>query len=229
MPRTVCIRLLRTLELEGLVERDSETGRYRLGLELFRLGSAALHRTDLRSAAARPMAALARATGDVVCLMVESDLQSLCIERVDGDYPIRNLTVDVGLRKPLHYGAASFALLSFLPEEKIERILSQPLDAPTPYTIVDPDTIRARIQEVRRLGYAVSDQDSVEHTAAVGAPIFGYQGEVVAALSAGGPKHRYPPERIPEVAALVMSTAAEISRRLGYVSQPAGGAREPTP
>src|SRR6187402_2256711 len=88
LPRTVCYRMLCTLEEEGFVERSSETGRYRLGLDLFSLGSTAITNTSVHMASVPAMRALSQQLNDTVLLVVAHNLKALCIEKVDGDFPI---------------------------------------------------------------------------------------------------------------------------------------------
>jgi DNA-binding IclR family transcriptional regulator len=69
---------------------------------------------------------------------------------------------------------------------------------------------------VRRRGFAVAVDELEMGLTAVAAPVTGSSGTVVASLSASGPTFRLPAERIPEVAALVVAAAREVSHRLGW-------------
>lgn len=215
LPRTVCSRLLSTLEQEGLLQRDAETSRYRIAMPLFQMGSVALANVSVRSAAATVLSKLSRETGDTVCLVVEHGRNAICIERIDGDFPIQQTALTMGKAMALHVGGAPFALLSHLPSERVEAILCEPLPQLTLSTVVDPNKIRKRIEHVRKAGYAVGDEDAIEYLLAIGVPIFGYSGRVIAALSVGGLKQRYPKSRVQEVAKLAMAAGEEISTRLG--------------
>jgi len=215
LPRTVCYRLIVTLEDEGLLERDEDSGRYRIGLELFRLGNLGLRTINIRDVALPEMTKLAAATEDVVVLSVESRLEALCVERVDGGFPIQTSAAKVGKTLPLHVGGGPFALLAFLPEEKQQAVLSADLTKLTSRTVVDPDCIKTRIEQVREAGFAVGDEDLIDHLVAIGAPIFDAKGEVAGSLSVGAIKARYPNERVQEVATLVMASCDKISALLG--------------
>lgn len=217
LQRTVCYRLLNTLEDDELLERNETTGRYRLGLGLFRMGNLGLRSLDIRSVARPEMTRLAAQTNDVVVLLVESGLSALCIERVDGGHPIQSSAAQIGQSLPLHVGGGPLALLAFLPEDKREAALGGPLPRITPYTVTDPAIIRERLQLVRENGYAVGNEDLVEHLVAIGAPIFDVNGNVSASLSVGGIKPRYYQERIDEVARLAVTAADRISELLGTI------------
>lgn len=215
LPRTVCSRLLGTLEQEGLLQRNAETSRYRIGMSLFQIGSVALGGVTVRSAAAPTLSELARETHDTVCLVVEHGKDALCIDRIDGDFPIQQTALTMGKTMALHVGGAPFALLSHMPSDRVELVLRDPLPQLTPSTVVDPIKIRKRIERVRKIGYAIGDEDAIEYLIAIGVPIFGYGGRVVAALSVGGLKQRYSQRRIEAVAKLALAAGEEISAKLG--------------
>lgn len=213
LPRTVCSRLLSTLEQEGLVQRDPETSRYRIAMALFQLGGLALAGVTIRSAAAPVLSDLSRQTGDTVCLMIEHGNDALCLDRFDGDFPIQQTALTMGRTMPLHVGGGPFALLSHLPSKRREAYLETPLKRFTPSTVVDPDKVRRRVEQVREAGFAVGDEDAIEYLVAIGVPIFGNEGRVIGSFSVGGLKQRYPKSRIAEVAQLAVSAGAEISSR----------------
>ncbi|SHM82028.1 IclR family transcriptional regulator [Bradyrhizobium lablabi] len=214
-PRTVCYRMLSTLQEEGFVERNSQTGRYRLGLDLFSLGSTAIANTNLHMAATPVMRALSQQTNDTVLLVVEHNLEALCIEKVDGDFPVLANVMTIGRTLPLHCGAAPFVLLANMRAEQQEQILRGPLVARTPVTIIEPEKIRSRIAAVAANGYAIGDEDVAEYVIAVGVPLFGAGRRLAGALSVGGLKQRYGTDHLAKVISLTLAAAKKISMRLG--------------
>jgi len=122
----------------------------------------------------------------------------------------------VGKTWPLHVGGAPFCIFSYLPEERRETLLSNPLPALTEQTVTDPEQIRERMQQVRSRGYSVGKEDALDYLVAIGAPVFGHDGRILGAISVGGLTQRYPDERVEEVARLACAAAAEISDKLGY-------------
>jgi len=216
MPRTICYRLLSTFRDEGLVDKDSSTGKYRLDMALFAMASTALGISNLSTIASHYMSQLSAHTHDTVLLLVEHNLEAMCIARVDGDFPIQQNALTIGKSWPLHVGGAPFCILSYMPEERRESILSQPLRAFTRHTVTDPVRIRERIAGVRERGYAIGNEDAIDYLVAIGVPIFGHGGRLVSALSIGGLTQRYPKGRIEEVAQLARRAADNVSVKLGY-------------
>lgn len=211
--KTVCHRLLATLVSERFLVQSSETARYSLGPDLITLARSDITHARLLKAAEPALVSIAAKTGDVAILHVLDNGEALCIDRRDGDYPIRTAGVEVGGRLPLHCGGGPMALLSFAPAEVVDAVLAAPLRAATARTVVEPASVRRRIAAVRARGFAVGDEDLFDYVVAIGAPII-HEGRLVAALSVGGIKPRYDADRIAEVGKLTLAGAQDVIDRL---------------
>ena len=122
----------------------------------------------------------------------------------------------VGQRIPLHATSNGKVLLAHGPASLLEGILADGLRRLAPRTITDPAALRAELDVVRRNGFAQAVDELEVGLTAVAAPVRGAAGEVVASVSASGPSFRMPAEGLGGIADAVRSTAAEISRRLGW-------------
>jgi DNA-binding IclR family transcriptional regulator len=69
---------------------------------------------------------------------------------------------------------------------------------------------------IRERGYASAVDELEQGLAAIAAPIFGPDGDVVAALSISGPTIRLTRERMLELAPHLITQAAQVSERLGH-------------
>jgi DNA-binding IclR family transcriptional regulator len=116
-------RLLKALDAEGLVARDPSARTYTLGPLTFELGLAAAHHFRARDLCAQALQAIAEHTGDTVFLSMRSGLDTVCIDRREGRFPIKTLTLDVGTRRPLGLGAGGLALLAALDDAEIDAVL----------------------------------------------------------------------------------------------------------
>src|SRR4029079_4794515 len=94
--KATALRILDILAREGFVEREEATKSWSLGAEAYLLGTAASRRHNLRERARPSMVRLAAATSDTVLLSVRSGLETVCIDREIGDYPIRANYLDIG-------------------------------------------------------------------------------------------------------------------------------------
>jgi len=212
-------RLLQTLQREGLVEQNPETGKYRLGLEILRLAGTVLRELEDLQQVARPfLRALAEECGETVNLTILAGDGVINVDRIPSPHRVRNIGW-IGRKMPLHCVSAGKVFLAYMPEEEVERFLNSKLPQLTKYTITDPAKLREELQRVRELGYGVGLEELEEGLNAVAAPIRDYRGKVVAAISVSGPSFRLTREKIPEVAELTKRAADEVSRHLGYVPE----------
>jgi DNA-binding IclR family transcriptional regulator len=211
-------RLVATLAGHGLVERNPETDRYRLGFGVVRLAAAALGRLDLVQVARPVLQRLAEQTQETVNLAVLDGDRVTNIDQFTGSRSVVAVSW-VGKRTPLHCTSNGKVLLAHLPDREVDRVLSRPLERLTPNTIVDPAVLRGQLREARARGYAYTVEELEVGLNAVAAPVREARGEVVAAVSLAGPAYRLPRARIPELARLVVEAAGEVSRRLGYVER----------
>lgn len=214
-PRSSVYRLIASLSELELIDPGTRRGTYRLGLKLLRLGGIVMAGFDERRLARPIMEQIHEATGETVFLCVRRGLEAVCIDRIDGKR-VQSLALRLGGALPLHAGAASRALLAFEAQTVIERFIQESsLEALTPYTPVTPAQLHEALSDVRRAGVSISDQDVTLGIAAVGAPIFGFDGQIRAALSTSGIREEILGEQS-RATRLTVDGAAEISRQLGY-------------
>jgi DNA-binding IclR family transcriptional regulator len=215
LKKTTAFRLLAALERESLVAHSPHSDAYRLGPGLLELAGLALRSNDLRSVARPELEKLARQTGETVSLEILVEGEVLILDEVQGSHLLGSGQW-IGTRWPAHATSTGKALLAALPDAARHEMLAGPLARPSARTLVDPDVLEEQLREIRRRGYSVADEELEPGFVAVGAAVFNFTGEAVGAVSAGGPALRLTPERIPHLAALVMDTAACISKQLGY-------------
>ncbi len=114
------------------------------------------------------------------------------------------------------------------PEDAVDAYVARGLAALTPRTVVDPDELRARLEEVRAAGYAWGLQEFAEGIDSVAAPIRDAKGNAVAAIHVHGPAYRFPPRgEEEEVAREVVDSAAAISGSLARDEPTDRGGRSP--
>lgn len=123
LERPTAYRILQRLALEGLVTQDPASRAYGLGPLLYELGLAAQAPLGLAGAAREALDRLAQSSGDTVFAIVRNGLDSVCLDRREGDYPVKALMMDAGRRRPLGIGAGSLAWLAAMPQEHVAPIL----------------------------------------------------------------------------------------------------------
>ena len=227
-------RALGALIAEGWADQDPETRRYYLGHELVALGSAAANRHNLQDLARPSLARLADKIGDTLFLSVRSGFDSLCVDRHEGAFPIRALSMNVGSRRPLGLGAGSLAQLAFLPDPEVDEIIAYNAPRWAAGRDYGEADCRAAVARARSLGYAYFEGLMVEGVSGMGVPVFDLRQRPTAALSVAAISERMPADRCAEIAEVLMSEARMLERKLwGRIgSQPNVGRTDadgPTP
>jgi DNA-binding IclR family transcriptional regulator len=207
-------RILKTLESASYVSRHSPTGRYKLSIKIWELGSRVISRLDLKREALEPMENLSRLTRETVHLSVLDGFEVVYIDKIDSPEPIRAYSV-VGGRAPAYAVATGKALLAFQPAEVIDKA-AQNLIPFTENTMRNAKELSAELTRVRAQGYAVNVGEWRSSVSGIAAPIYGASGNVEAAIGISGPAARMKSRRMKEMVESVISAAETISVRLGY-------------
>jgi DNA-binding IclR family transcriptional regulator len=225
LPVPTAHRILSALKRLGYVSQNRDTRRFRLGVAALDLGERARAVADLRPVAVGPLRQLSAATGETALLTVlnpERD-RSVCLERVETSQPLR-LSVQPGRQLPLHAGASQKALLAFLPEAEIDKIIAQPLERLCTNTITDPDALRGELAATRARGWAGSCEETNVGAWGVAVPVLS-GGDVVCAVGIAGPCARLNVARVRRDIRLVHEAAQAIGRPLGLTPPPVRTAR----
>jgi DNA-binding IclR family transcriptional regulator len=213
--------LLRTLEADGLVAQDPETGKYLLGPALLQLGNAYLDTQELRTRSLTWADGLAGRTGEAVWVAVLTDDHVLVVHhafRPEGAVQI----LEVGASIPWSTCALGKAIVAFEPSANRDRLLTGELPVLTGASITDRDVLAKQLDQVQRIGYALEDQESALGDAGIAAPVFDRSGQVVGAIGIVGPVERLLVEPAREAHAIaVRETARNLSRDLGAARTPA--------
>jgi DNA-binding IclR family transcriptional regulator len=186
LDKATVLRLLEALTREGFARRDEHTKLYSAGPELQLAGASALTHADPRAAARPSLLRLASQFADTALLSIPSGAESLCLDLVLGDYPIRANYLEVGSRRPLGVGAGSLALLAWLPDAEREAVLdvvAEMLQRQQRAPRIDRALLQDRAAQARERGYVVLLDLVVERMGGVGVPVLGPDGRPVGALS----------------------------------------------
>lgn len=223
MYKSTVHRLLTTMMRHGAVEQDAETGRYKLGYGLLDLGMRLLSSIDLRREALPYLQQLATQVNEVVHLAFLDHGEVVYIEKVESPQTIR-MHSRVGMRVPVHATGLGKAILAFLPPREVLGIIDRyGLPQLTQYTVTKRDQFLRSLEITRETGFAFDVEEHELGVCCVATPIWDNTGRVAAACSVSGPRIRMGMERMKELVPFVKTTAAEISKRMGYRLAREGG------
>jgi len=203
LERSTVRRMLKCLVEEGFVRQDADTRRYALGPLVFELGLAAAPQFNLVDLCRPALQRLAEATGDTVFLAVRSGYDTVCIDRKEGSFPIRALTLDVGTRRPLGAGAGGLALLMPLSDAEVNAIVNANAVRLRGYNNLTVPALTGMLKRSRELGYALNDTHITPGATSIGLPIISRYGQPFAAISVGAISSRMSAGRQKKVAAML--------------------------
>ncbi|CAM2961430.1 IclR family transcriptional regulator [Prescottella defluvii] len=214
VPKSTVQRCLKTLDDAGwLRPATHDAGRWVITGKAFSLGSALSAGDDLRDVALPELSRLQVDTGETVHLAVPDGDALVLVERLDSAHQLRAF-LPLGTRLPLHAASNGKAYLASLPDVQVEQFLSAELTPLTGRTVTDPEALRSEIAEVRRRGYAVTDQGLHDGIAAVAVALRGRSGAVRGCFSVSGPASRLTPELYREYGERALASRAAIERFL---------------
>ena len=209
--------IMRTLLSVGFIQRDPESGKYRVGAALLHLGSSYLDGNELRARALNWADWLAARTNESVRLGTLHDGQVLLVHHVFRPDNSPQM-LEVGLLLPAHATAMGKVLLAFHPYLMAE-LGRGALQRFTGRTITDRKLLTLELEHVEARGWASSLEELIEGETSFAAPIRDRQGVAVGAIAISGPTERLCDDAQPrsELVSYVREGARTISRDLGAV------------
>ena len=214
-------RILTGLANAGYVERDEETGRFRLGLGVIALSGPLLADLDVRRAAHADLEELVAKTGETSSLSVWNGAEAIVVEEIPSPHKVKH-TAAIGTRYSQYESSSVRVFLAQLPFSEAEQLLAAGGITHSPVS-VDGD-YRGHLATVKEQGYAVNDGFTSFEEVGISAVVRDYRGEVVGCITLAAPRSRTGSDKIDAYTISVTAAAQSVSARLGYrptVHQPA--------
>lgn len=209
LPKSSTFRYLSTLESRGYVEREQDTGNFRLGLAFLPFH---LRHLEVLGIRAKPILRELRDRFEETTNLGILDRTRVAYLEIVESRRTTRMAAREGDRDPIHSTALGKAIASELPEEDVRRILlKEGLPQLTPNTVTDVETLLKAIEEVRLRGYAVDDRENVYDGRCVAVSVPGLR--VPTAISLSAPATRLQMSAIAEVAEALIEAAGRIAPR----------------
>ncbi len=209
-------RILGAMAQRGYIEKTGPKGVYKLGLKLVEISSVYLNSVELKTEARPFLSELAWSVKQPAHLAIFDGSDVVYIDKVELVNSMR-LYSQIGLRIPVYCTALGKSLLSGFSDSEAASILSKTkFNKFTGHTILNKSEILRQISQVRERGWSLDDEEHEEGVRCIAAPVFDYRGQVAAAISVSGSLLVISPDRDEEIGRMVMETAFNISRRLGF-------------
>ncbi|MCG2621003.1 IclR family transcriptional regulator [Arthrobacter sp. I2-34] len=207
-------RILAGLTEAGYVQRDEETGRYRLGLGVIGLSGPLLADLDVRRAALPFLEALTTQTSETSAIAVWNGQEAIVVEQVRSPHQVKH-TAAIGTRYNRFESSSVRVFLAGLPPARVAELIESGLVVRSSADGL-PQDYAAHLAELRDQEYAVNDGYTTDEEFGVSAPVRDYRGVVVGCITASAPRSRVQKlQSADQLVAAVRKAAAEVSARLG--------------
>lgn len=213
MDRSTAQRMAHTLAALGYLEKGPSGRGYVLGKKLLERTFDFLRGNPLIERATPILADLQRQTGERVDLSLFDDLSIIYAMRRQSKRETFFATL-VGRRIPTYCSSGGRAILSYLPNEKVDDILDRSQLVPlTPKTLTDKAQIKQKIAEAKALHYGVSVEESLLGEIAIGSAILDHHNLPIAAVHIAGSLSEWTSESFTQrFAPLVIEAARALGR-----------------
>jgi DNA-binding IclR family transcriptional regulator len=216
IPKSSASYILRTLEKQGYLNRNPETGKYRVGLKVLSLSRGALTGIDVREVALPIMRHLMEKTNLTCHLAILDGSDAVYIEKVEPQGFIR-MDTWVGRRMRVHATSVGKALVAHISQERLEKIIAESgMEKRTAKTITTLPRLLKDLERVREQGYAVDDEENNMGARCLGAPVFNQNGVIEASLGLSGTINQVNPNTMPRIIEALKDAARHVSMQLGY-------------
>lgn len=215
--KVTAYRLLITLHHAGYLVKNEDTKRYRLSYKVVSLCRNLLAENEVNNLIMRTLRELSQKTQETLHYSVLDGHEAVLIQRVKGSQLV---TVDfqIGDRSPLHCTSIGKVLLAYQDPGFIEEIIDLGLPRYASKTIVDPETLRKELSQVKKEGYALDDHEFADNMRCIAVPVFENGGIVRSGISISGPDSRLTIEKLHELKSPLIEASQTLSRQLGGIS-----------
>jgi DNA-binding IclR family transcriptional regulator len=213
-------RILAALEAENIVERDEPTRKYRLGLGLIAVAGPLLANLDVRRVSFPVLQGLSERTGETAVLTIWDGTESVAVEQIPSRHLVKH-TSPMGSRYNTALSASVQVFLAHEPEARVRQLLASGRVLLPGKDDAAVGSYLARLDGVRRRGYAVNHGETSLEEVGVAAPVYDHRGGVVASVLLAAPYYRVAAERLSDFGDACLDAARQIGSRLG--ATPAAG------
>lgn len=212
--KATTFNIINTLEHCQYLEKNESSDKYRLGIELFRIGTKV--NSNLRKLALPYLEMLVSQFKETVNLVIGDKNCVIYLEKIESPHSMRISTM-VGGRLPINATAVGKAILSGFPDNELSEFVNGLSFVKfTDNTISDKETLLEYIKKVKTRGYSEDFEELEIGLTCVAAPIFNHTGKAFAAISISGPTSRMSEEFRGKAGKELVKLTKEISDKLGY-------------
>jgi IclR family acetate operon transcriptional repressor len=216
LPLNSVFRITGSLEQRGYLLRNPDNLRFCLSSKLLTVGLSAIGDSALLEQSSDVIRKLRDVTGETTALGIRSDTHVVVVDRVPSFHAL-TFSRDPGSRLDIHATAGGKAFAAFMEPAELKALIKKlTFTRYTKRTLVTAKAFKTELEKIRDLGYATDTGERFEGVSCVSAPIFNFNGRVIAVIWTAGPSFRLSERNIVNTGKYVVEAAREISERLGH-------------
>lgn len=210
-------RLVTSLIENGYVDQ-LDNSKYTVTYKLYEIGSKVLSKVNLTDASREIIDRLANEIKEVVHLVVRNGNEIIYIDKKNPGSNSSIMGSRIGSSAPLYCTSVGKSMLFNSSDQELKEVWKESvIEKKTENTIVDFNSFKEEIYVSKSRGYAIDDEENEVGIRCVGAPIFDYGNNIVAAISLSGPVSRVSKDNIEKYYKPLTKAAYQISKNMGYV------------
>ena len=210
-------RLLNTLVQENLLKKKEK--KYSLGLSVLNFSGIVNSHLNIHLEARPILQPLVEQLGIAIHMGILEGIGVVYLDKLETNHPIK-MESQIGKSHPFYCTSCGKIMISFQSEDRLEEILQkvekQGMIKFASNTVTDIEELRRQLTEIRKTGYAVTSNELQEGIASIAAPIYNYNGEVIAAVSITGSSKKLCSDQMDIYISNIVKAAKEISKKIGF-------------
>ncbi len=212
--KSTTYNIMQTLEHLGVLVHDENSSKYKLGLELFKLGT--MVDSNIKTISKPFLEKLSVLYSETINLVVREDKYVLFLEIVESPHAIRG-SVGQGTKLPIYCTAVGKSIMSTLGIDELNGLLDKiHISKITENTVADKAQLLKQIEYARTSGFAIDFEEYDNGFTGVAAPIINRFGKADYAISVAGPTNRLSKEKLESIGKVLVEYTNEISNMIGY-------------
>ena len=205
-------RVVSSLLYMGYVRQDPDTGNYGPSFKVVDLAGKVMGRVDVTEIVRPCLQRLMRRCGETVHFVEREEENCIYIDKVEAPQNQVRMVSHVGGVLPFYRSAVGKALAARMPAEEVRRLWDCcRIERTTPYTITNFDEFMEVLEEVRRKGYALDNEENETGVRCIAAALDIREEHTRYAFSISVPIMRMDNDRIRELSEYVRETKEEIA------------------
>lgn len=208
-------RLLNSLIYMGYARQEQETGKYSLTFKILEISNKVLNKVDVLEIARPHLKRLMQQTGETVHFVQIDGTEAVYIDKVESHQNSVRMVSKVGSRIPLYCSGVGKAMLATMKPEAVKKLWeASDIHRLTPHTIIDYSSFLQDLEDIRKRGYALDNEENEEGVRCIAACLTDFKGKAKYAFSISAPVNRMTDERITELSGYVLEMKQQMIQEM---------------